>query len=167
MPELQFRILPLADGRYLAQPKLGGRLLLLTPRPGTGSFRLSGGGALSLSNGKVLAVSKPATTRGYTLVAMADGSVRVARVNDSSWAFTIRSSRAISSFGSSGRFAILDLQSKDLLLARQDGVSQLAVGPAPDGIYPITGGTTILVRGGQVSSSSGQPIYQYADDFAP
>lgn len=167
MPELQFRIMPLADGRLLAQSKRDGRLLLLTPRPGTGSFLLSGGGTLTLSSGRVVAVSKPAAARGYLLVALGDGSVRVTRGNDYSWAFTIRRSRALASFGPTGRFAILELQSKGLLLAKQDGVSELKVGPAPDGIYRLNGGATVSVRAGQASSASGVPIYQYADDFAP
>lgn len=167
MPELRFHIAELADGRLLAQDKSAGRVSLLTAKPASGEYRLSGGGVLTLKRGQVVSVSKPAASTGYILVAMGDGSVRVSRSNNYSWAFMIRRPGAPPAIDRSGTFAILELQTRGLLLARPDGVSELLAMPAPDGNYRTSTGAMLSIQAGQMHGSSGSPIYQYADDFAP
>ena len=158
----RYRIAKLIDGQLLAFDDQMRRTLLLMPRPANGSYRLARSGSLSVRRGMVTAVQQPASCTGYRIEQIALGKVRLSRPSEPGWQLTI---------GSPGvdrhRFAILDLQGGSCLLVNSDGVEELAVVPAADGVYGQAGGRSITIRGGAPSASTGDPDYDYPDDFAP
>ena len=158
----RYRIAKLVDGRLLAFDDQMRRTLLLMPKTANGSYRLARSGSLGVRGGVVTAVQQPANCTGYRIEQIAPGKIRLSRPSEPGWQLTI---------GSPGvdrhRFAILDLQGGNCLLANSDGVQELQVVPAADGVYGQAGGRSITVRGGAPAASTGDPDYDYPDDFAP
>jgi len=160
MPILKYRVAELADSRMLAIEIATGRALMLTPRPANGEYRLSRGGSLTVRAGRLVSLTPPAICTGYQVELLPGGDARVRRLTVRGWDFAVKSKiTGPALLHTAEPFAILDLVSGGLLLARPSGLFGLTT---LDGVY-----RTRIGSGVPVSSGIGGPIYQYADDFAP
>lgn len=145
----RYHLIRLTDGRiYATDNTNAGNAYFLTPRPAKQTrYALALGGELLIANGRAAGVSGSARASGYVLIALGDGSVRFQSTQEPRRQLVVTRTGGISP---PGGFAVLDARDGTLLLVDEKGIHELSVSPTPP-----------------VPNVSGNPIFQYADDFAP
>jgi len=145
----RYHLVRLVDGRIYATDNTNtGRAYFLVPRPARQArYALARSGEVLVDDGRVSGVSGTAHASGYIMVGMADGSVRLQSTQDPGRTLVVAKTGGLSP---RGHFAVLDARDGTLLLLDEKGIHELTVNPTSP-----------------LHSPSGNPIYQYADDFAP
>lgn len=155
------------DGRIAALDQFAsGTTLILTPAAlRDGVHALARSGAVEVRGGRLAGVVAPARSSGHELDARPDGTVRLRKPLSPQWTFAVSRFGAVPIYG----FAVLDLRDGSLLLLDHQGARALTVTRAPPGasMSEAFAGTEERDAAKPKPPPSGDPVLDFAEDFAP